>query len=215
MRKILIKCNSPPRSGIVSSRWARAHLCEAWSAELVGHLGTSQACTVKEPDRQHGDDPSPAGSCQGSQESPLVCKKLHPERGKGIDWGNASLQKSGFRMTLWLKIKILHGERRGPGHSTPKPTKTGTIFSHFPSCPISHWLLLNLLMSKWSQQLDSHRNKWVTELRIRLCEHSQGSAPWVFVLCFWETLLWLPMIKTWTLMETVTLVKGDFFGLSS
>lgn len=33
---------------------------------------------------QPGNDPSAAGTCQGSQESLPVCKKLHPEKGKGL-----------------------------------------------------------------------------------------------------------------------------------
>lgn len=119
----------------------------------------------------------PAGSWQGSQESPPIWKKLHLETGRGVDRGNANLQNPALRKDLWMKGEILSRGRRGPGFLSPKPTKIGTVSSHFPFCPVSHRLSPDLLIDKWSQQLNSHRKKSATKQMIRLCEDSRDLTP--------------------------------------
>lgn len=197
MRKILIKSITAPspQSGIITSKWVRPHSLSDLSCWGLRSFGDTSSLCIKR---------SQTDTRRQLAGTPRVSSDLEeaPPWDRQRGWSR-KCQPPKSSTQNGLTDKRQDRERRGPGLSSPKPTKRGAMFSHFLFRPVSHQLFPNLLIDKRSQQLNSHRKKWATKLIIRLGEDSRDLAPLVLsnlVLASGRLLQWLLMIKnsdTW------------------
>lgn len=134
MRNILIKCNSPPLPQEVASLLVKGSPQPVrldWSAEVLGCLGTSQACTAKEP-ASLGMTPQLWAPAREAK-SLLLCARSSILRKARDWWRNREPLKVRTQNGHMVEKQDSQGRKK---RSRPLNTKTNQHGDHFLTWPL-------------------------------------------------------------------------------